>query len=91
MLNIYDTNLDGVITSADNQFNDLLIWQDINENGVSEAGELQTLADWNITSINLNASMPTNYYLEGHQITHTSTFTMDNGVSGVQTYDIVDV
>ena len=45
VLNIYDTNLDGVITSADNQFNDLLIWQDINENGVSEAGELQTLAD----------------------------------------------
>ncbi len=91
VLSGYDTNSDGSITSADTQFGDLLVWQDINENGVSDAGEVNDLAHWDITSIDLNASMPSNLYNEGHQITHTSTFTVDDGVNGPQSREIVDV
>ena len=86
----YDTNSDGVIDVNDTQFGDLLVWQDVNEDGVSDAGELFTLSDLNIVSIDLNAATPYQMFIEGHNISHTSSYTMDDGVSGPQTFDIVD-
>jgi len=38
-------NEDGRITAADEIFADLLLWYDANHNGVSEPGELQTIAE----------------------------------------------
>src|SRR5262249_57260642 len=51
-----DTNGDGVINAADASFSKLLVWQDDNHNGVTDAGELSSLADDGITAINLNAA-----------------------------------
>lgn len=62
----------------------MLVWVDANQNGYSEQGELSSLTDLNITSINLNASL-VDYDIAGNHITHESTFTM-NG----QTQTIVD-
>lgn len=90
-LSVYDTNVDGVIDASDAQFADLLVWQDVNQNGISEATELYTLADLNIVSIDLNATTPYNMYIEGHNISHVSSYTVDDGVNGAQTFDIVDV
>lgn len=87
----YDTNADNVIDSTDTQFTDLLVWQDVNEDGVSESSEIFSLADLNIVSIDLNAATPYQLFQEGHHITHTSTYTVDDGVSGPQTLDIYDV
>lgn len=89
-LAVYDTNADGVIDVNDAQFGDLLVWQDVNENGVSDAGELLTLSDLNIVSIDLNASTPYQMFIEGHNISHVSSFTMDDGVNGPQSFSIVD-
>ncbi|WP_295090977.1 calcium-binding protein, partial [Ruminococcus sp.] len=47
----YDENDDGVIDSQDSVFEDLRLWVDANGNGISEASEISTLADHNITSI----------------------------------------
>ena len=52
----YDTNNDGVIDENDEIFEHLLIWVDGNGNGKSDEGELKTLRELNITSINLNYS-----------------------------------
>ena len=47
-------NGDGVITSADSVFSSLRIWQDINQNGVSETAELKTLLVLAIAIIELD-------------------------------------
>jgi hypothetical protein len=49
----FDTNLDGLFNSADTLFADFKVWQDANQNGVSDDGEVKSLADWGITEINL--------------------------------------
>ncbi|MEW8333805.1 MAG: type I secretion C-terminal target domain-containing protein [Candidatus Thiodiazotropha sp.] len=89
-LAVYDTNVDGVIDANDAQFGDLIVWQDVNQNGISEADEMHLLADFNITSINLNATSVSQTNA-GHDVRLVSTFTMDDGVTGPQTLDIVDV
>jgi VCBS repeat-containing protein len=49
----FDTNRDGVLDAEDEKFAEFSVWQDVNQNGVSDAGEVRSLADWGITSINL--------------------------------------
>lgn len=80
----YDTNADNAITSADTGFNDLRVWKDTNTNGVNDDGELHTLSNLGITSINLNYS-PTTGTIAGNDIRYTSTFTQ-----GGNTRTIVD-
>ena len=77
----YDTNLDGVIDVNDAQFSDLRIWQDLNGNAVTDAGELKTLGDYSITSIDLTATD------DGSQnalntVARTGTFTRADGTTG---------
>ncbi len=90
-LSAYDTNADGVIDANDAQFGDLIVWIDANADAISTADEIYTLSDLDIISINLNAITPQNYYIEGNQITHVSSYTVDDGINGAQSFDIVDV
>ncbi|MDP3427394.1 MAG: hypothetical protein Q8S17_08455, partial [Humidesulfovibrio sp.] len=41
----FDSNSDGVFNAQDARFSEFRIWQDQNQNGISEAGELTTLAE----------------------------------------------
>jgi hypothetical protein len=50
----YDSNHDGVIDANDAIWNNLKIWQDANGNGITDPGELHSLSDFNIQSLNLN-------------------------------------
>jgi hypothetical protein len=52
-----DTNGDGVISSADALFADLRVWVDSNSDGISESGEVKTLASLGITKINTQATV----------------------------------
>ncbi|WP_407155060.1 calcium-binding protein [Bradyrhizobium sp. STM 3557] len=54
VLETFDSNGDGKIDAQDAGFNKLLIWRDLNQNGISDPGELQTLASTGITSISLD-------------------------------------
>jgi hypothetical protein len=49
----FDSNRDGVFDEQDAQFDEFKVWQDANQNGVSDAGEVRSLADVGIASINL--------------------------------------
>ena len=53
-LKTYDLNGDNVIDEKDEIFNKLKIWKDTNSNGITDEGELSSLADNNIKSIDLN-------------------------------------
>jgi hypothetical protein len=50
----HDGNADGIIDARDEVFLDLKVWVDANSNGQTEAGELRTLADLQIVSLDLN-------------------------------------
>ncbi|MBT4812705.1 MAG: hypothetical protein HON73_12880, partial [Thiotrichales bacterium] len=49
-----DENSDGVIDANDQQFSQLKIWQDHNQDGVSGEGELASIAEYGITQIGLS-------------------------------------
>ncbi len=91
LLAVYDSNSDNVIDANDTQFDDLIVWRDLNQNGISEADEIFTLTDLGITSINLNAATPNNMEIEGHHISHVSTYTMTDQSGATIVRDIVDV
>jgi trimeric autotransporter adhesin len=50
-----DVNHDGVVNQADAGFADLKVWVDANTDGVSQAGELRSLTDLGITSLDVQA------------------------------------
>jgi Ca2+-binding RTX toxin-like protein len=52
----FDSNHDGVFSAADARFAEFKVWRDLNQNGISEAGELLTLSDLGITSIDLTGT-----------------------------------
>ncbi len=49
----FDTNHDGVFDAQDAQFADFNVWQDANQDGVSDAGEVKTLAELGLSSFQL--------------------------------------
>lgn len=70
---VFDTNKDGLLSVEDARWSEFRVWQDINQNGVSEAGELSTLDQLGIKYINL---IPTadgaKDFADGSAITGTS-------------------
>jgi hypothetical protein len=54
-----DANHDNVIDASDPAFASLRVWVDANGNGATDAGELYTLSQLGIVSINLNATAVT--------------------------------
>lgn len=52
-----DGNQDGKIDINDAVYSQLRVWQDINGNGVSEGGELKTLAEHGITSVHVTSTV----------------------------------
>jgi len=38
-----DTNADGVVNNLDTRWSQLRVWQDLNQDGISQAGELLTM------------------------------------------------
>lgn len=52
----FDSNADGIIDDRDENFSRLRIWQDLDQDGESDEGELKTLAEWDIQSIDLDSA-----------------------------------
>lgn len=69
----YDENQDGVIDSKDNIYNTLQLWQDGNSDGATDTGELHTLKELGVSSINLDYTQTTDYE-EQNRLFQTSSF-----------------
>jgi hypothetical protein len=84
----FDLNADGKIDAADAVFSKLRVWQDANGDGVTDAGELQSLSQLGIASISLNGQAVNGTTPQGTEIRTYSTFTRTDGTtSGI--YDAV--
>jgi hypothetical protein len=77
-----DSNHDGQFSSADAQFANVRLWRDLDQDGISDTGELQSLADAGIASISLS-STATNIPLTGGNVQSAAgTYTRTNGTTG---------
>ena len=85
-LRAMDSNHDGVMDANDANFDKLLVWVDADGDGVSDAGELRSLADHNIVSIDLKADQ-TVLEQNGNVVQAFSTYTTTDGV----THEVADV
>ena len=82
LLQELDSNGDLVIDQHDSAWGELRVWQDANGDGVTQAGELQDLASYNIASIDLAGVAPSTQVIAGNSISHNSTFSYDDGTTG---------
>ncbi|TIH08376.1 calcium-binding protein [Pseudomonas leptonychotis] len=73
-----DSNADGVFDSQDTEFTTVRIWQDLNQDGVSQSNELKSLSAHNITAINLDSTR-TNQNSNGNLISAIGTFVRGDG------------
>lgn len=72
-----DSNKDGRIDAQDARFKDLLVWRDLNQDGHSDAGELQSLGQAGITQIDLNKQAATQTLADGTRLDGLATFTLN--------------
>ncbi|NNH46141.1 hypothetical protein HLI03_31590 [Rhizobium laguerreae] len=76
----FDTNHDNVLDVNDQRWGEFRVWRDINQNGISDAGELQTMTDAGIRLINLMPSSDgMQSFADGSIITGTSTYQTVDG------------
>ena len=83
----YDNNADGVMDEKDAMYSKIQVWRDVNSNGKTEDGELLSLKQAGIKSINLNYSEQYAVDDMGNEHNQVSTYTDFNG----KEFDIHDV
>ncbi|MHB1076707.1 beta strand repeat-containing protein [Thiobacillus sp.] len=77
-----DTNHDGVVNAQDANFASLRVWQDLNQDGISQSNELTTLDQQGIVSFNVVSTQNSQILANGNQIANLGTFTRADGSTG---------
>ena len=78
-----DSNRDGFITVLDTVFAELKVWRDANQDGISQAAEMQSLSTLGISSIGVNGTATgpqAGQLIAGNRVDLSTTFTQ-NGVA----------
>ena len=78
----HDLNADGAIDALDAVFADLRVWQDLDRDGVTDAGELRSLTELGIQSISLTTQAPATGSIAGNAIDAEGSFIWSDGSSG---------
>ena len=86
-LRLLDSNKDNLINNQDDQFDELRIWQDQNQNGLSEEGELRSLSSYQIKEINLDYTNLNQYQKENY-ISSKSSVTYEDNRRADNIYDV---
>ena len=76
-----DSNHDGIIDANDANFNQIKVWRDLNQDGISQDGELFGLDELGIQAINLNTGNTKNN-TAGNSIGKSSTYIKEDGSNG---------
>ena len=80
---LYDTNKDGVLNSDDEKFDDILIFQDKNQDGSSDAGEIFSLDELGINEISVVSDNRQQVLSDGSVIHGQATYSKIDGTEGV--------
>ncbi|WP_067515938.1 type I secretion C-terminal target domain-containing protein [Endozoicomonas ascidiicola] len=80
---LYDSNKDGVLNALDDKFDDILIFQDKNQDGVADEGEIITLAEAGITEISVVSDKQQKILDDGSIIHGQTTYTKADGSEGI--------
>ena len=70
---------DGVFDARDAQFANVKLWRDLNQDGISQSGELLSLADMGIKSMALTPSTTSTNLGNGNTVTGQAVVTRSNG------------
>lgn len=73
---------DGYFDANDAAFSSVRLWQDSNQDGVSQAGELHTFAELGVQSINVIGTASGINLGGGNIQTHSGTFVRTDGQTG---------
>jgi hypothetical protein len=76
-----DTNADQVISAEDDQFDEILVWQDGDSDGVSTEAELATLTDHGISALDLDV-VAADETVSGNTIDAVGTVAFDDATTG---------
>jgi Ca2+-binding RTX toxin-like protein len=76
-----DSNGDGVIDASDPLFAELKLWRDTDQDGATGAGELISLADAGIVSLNLANALKNQRLANGNTLARAGSFTRADGSS----------
>ncbi|KAF0190858.1 MAG: Hemolysin-type calcium-binding region [Gammaproteobacteria bacterium] len=76
-----DTNNDGLVNSSDTNFASLRIWQDLNQDGLSQANELFTLAQKDIVAITVAKTENNTVLPNGNVIADLGTYIKSDGTT----------
>jgi hypothetical protein len=72
-----DSNADGVLNAADAAYTQLRIWRDLDQDGNSDAGELQLLDQVGVTQINLTKNAYSQTLADGTRLDGLGQFTLN--------------
>ncbi len=77
---VFDTNGNNQLDAGDARWSEFRIWRDVNQNGATDAGELQTLAEADVSLIELVPSTAgAREFADGSAITGTSSYLKGDG------------
>ena len=83
-LRAFDTNDNGLLDAGDERFADFLVWQDANQNGISDEGELRTLTEAGIVQLNLTLNQTGEEPADDHNVIFATTdYLKSDGSLGV--------
>lgn len=77
-----DTNHDGIVDAQDANWSKLEVWQDLNQDGISQSDELHTLDELGIVSLNVGSTRNLETLANGNQVADLGTFTRADGSTG---------
>ena len=87
----FDGNNDGVLNDQDEEFAKLKVWQDLDQDGEVDDGELRTLPEANILEVNLSYNADDDgesEVVDGNTIYGVSSYQYLDDAGGVQTGDV---
>ncbi|HFC6608950.1 TPA: iron-regulated protein FrpC, partial [Neisseria meningitidis] len=76
-----DSNGDNIINAADAAFQTLRVWQDLNQDGISQANELRTLEELGIQSLDLAYKDVNKNLGNGNTLAQQGSYTKTNGTT----------
>ena len=77
-----DANGDGVVDANDPGFNELKLWQDRNQDGISQADELTVLADAGIELLSTSGTLKNQFLGDGNRLAREGSYTRTDGTTG---------